>query len=99
MNFNVMKNYSLAGLLVCLVVGDTNLGPSDFQCPTGKTISPHPEKCEQYYTCYGGQPTYLWQCRDNLLFDLVYDGCNWPEQTYCGNRTRPDGSKLLIRKL
>ncbi|XP_057371454.1 probable chitinase 10 [Daphnia carinata] len=69
---------------------DINLGVSDFKCPTGHSIYPHPERCELYYTCYNTEPTYLWQCRSNLLFDLVYDGCNWPDQTYCGNRTRPD---------
>lgn len=73
---------------------DTNLGISDFQCPQGYSIYPHPQ-CNMYYTCYGGQPTYLWQCRDNLLFDLTYNGCNWPEQTYCGNRTRPGESTDL----
>jgi Chitin binding Peritrophin-A domain len=72
--------------------GDINLGVSDFKCPPGYVIYPHPQQCELYYTCYNTEPTYLWQCRSNLLFDLVYDGCNWPEQTYCGNRTRPDRS-------
>jgi len=72
--------------------GDINLGVSDFKCPPGYVIYPHPQQCELYYTCYNTEPTYLWQCRSNLLFDLVYDGCNWPEQTYCGNRTRPDQS-------
>lgn len=75
-----------------LVNADINLGVSDFQCPPGHSIYPHPQQCELYYTCYNTEPTYLWQCRSNLLFDLVYDGCNWPEQTYCGNRTRPDQS-------
>lgn len=70
---------------------DINLGVSDFKCPTGHSIYPHPQRCELYYTCYNTEPTYLWQCRSNLLFDLVYNGCNWPEQTYCGNRTRPGG--------
>lgn len=73
-------------------VRDTNLGVDpNFQCPVGSSIAPHPQRCDLYYTCYGGQPVYLWQCRDNLLYDLTYNGCNWPEQTYCGNRTVPGG--------
>lgn len=79
--------------------GDINLGVSDFKCPTGYTVYPHPQQCELYYTCYNTQPTYLYQCRGNLLFDLVYDGCNWPEQTYCGNRTRPDQTTDLTTKI
>lgn len=76
---------------------DINLGVSDFNCPTGHSIYPHPQRCELYYTCYNTEPTYLWQCRSNLLFDLVYNGCNWPEQTYCGNRTRPGDTATSIQ--
>ncbi|KAK4019904.1 hypothetical protein OUZ56_001905 [Daphnia magna] len=68
---------------------DINLGVSDFQCPPGYVIYPDIQ-CNRYYTCYGGQPTYLWQCNSDLLFDLVYNGCNWKEQVYCGDRIPPD---------
>lgn len=89
-SFNTSLFYCSLGSVGLVNAGDINLGVSDFKCPTGYTVYPHPQQCELYYTCYNTQPTYLYQCRGNLLFDLVYDGCNWPEQTYCGNRTRPD---------
>ena len=73
--------------------GDTNLGASDFKCPNGASIYPHPE-CDKYYTCYTGQSAFLWQCSNDLLFDLVYNGCNYPDQTYCGDRTRPNGNPI-----
>lgn len=67
---------------------DINLGESDFQCPPGYVTYPDTQ-CNRYYTCYGGQPTYLWQCNGDLLFDLVYYGCNWKEQVDCGDRVPP----------
>lgn len=72
--------------------GDVNLGiDQNFLCP-GYGVYPHPQYCELYYTCYYGEPTYLWHCNSNWLFDLTYNGCNFPEQTDCGNRVRPDAS-------
>lgn len=66
------------------------MGPVDFQCPEGLVIYPHETQCELYYMCGSGcVPTYLWQCGDNLLFDLVYNGCNLNDMVDCGNRTRP----------
>ncbi|XP_046650072.1 chitin-binding domain protein cbd-1-like isoform X2 [Daphnia pulicaria] len=67
---------------------DINLGESDFQCPTGYVVYPDTQ-CNRYYTCYGGQPTYLMQCEADLLFDLTYYGCNWKEQVDCGDRVPP----------
>jgi len=81
----------LPGSLIIGINGDTNLGASDFKCPNGATIYPHPE-CDKYYTCYTGQSAFLWQCSNDLLFDLVYNGCNYPYQTYCGDRTRPNSN-------
>lgn len=72
----------------CVEAGDINLGASDFKCPAGSSIYPSTD-CNKYYTCYGGEPVYLWQCRDDLLFDLTYNGCNFKEQTNCGNRVTP----------
>ena len=46
----------------------------------------------RYYTCYSGQSTYIYQCNGDLLFDLVYNGCNYAELTYCGDRVRPNGT-------
>jgi hypothetical protein len=34
----------------------------------------------------------LWQCYSNYLFDLTYSGCNYPEETICGDRQRPASS-------
>ena len=79
------------------VRGDTNLGVTDFKCPPGYSIYPAAD-CNKYYTCYGGQPVYLWQCRDNLLFDLTYNGCNYPEYTNCNNRFTTPNSGTIISK-
>jgi hypothetical protein len=72
---------------------DINLGESDFQCPTGYVVYPDTQ-CNRYYTCYGGQPTYLMQCEADLLFDLTYYGCNWKEQVDCGDRVPPGQGKV-----
>ena len=70
---------------------DIDLGEVDYNCPgTGALPA---QDCDKYYTCYEGTPVHLWQCRLDYLFDLRYDGCNFPEQVDCGNRTRPGGSK------
>ena len=59
---------------------DTDLGESDYQCPDGLFVAPHETQCELYYICAaGGTPTHLYQCRDDLLFDLTYYGCNLKE--------------------
>ncbi|XP_057371446.1 probable endochitinase [Daphnia carinata] len=70
--------------------GDIEIGPDPtFQCPPNTPIAPHPERCEQYYTCYPGAPATLWQCYSDYLFDLRYSGCNFPYDTDCGDRLRP----------
>lgn len=63
----------------------------DFNCP-GLGVWPHPVLCEQYYTCYYNEPTYLWRCSGNSLFDIAHYGCNYPELTDCGDRISPDDS-------
>lgn len=71
---------------------DINLGEvTDFVCP-GNGVYPA-DDCDQYYTCYENSPVYKWKCRSNFLFDLTYNGCNYPEQTECGDRNRPGGGK------
>ena len=71
---------------------DTNLGAVDnFTCP-GIGVYPA-DDCDKYYTCYENSPVYLYQCMNNLLFDLRYSGCNFAELTDCGNRTNPGLSK------
>ncbi|OXA45735.1 uncharacterized protein LOC110856804 [Folsomia candida] len=48
------------------------------------------EFCEYYHSCQNGVHAWI-KCQSNFLFDLRYMGCNYPEYTDCGNRTRPDG--------
>uniref|UniRef100_A0A0P5JHN6 Uncharacterized protein n=1 Tax=Daphnia magna TaxID=35525 RepID=A0A0P5JHN6_9CRUS len=69
---------------------DIDLGESNYQCPDGLFVAPHETQCELYYLCSaGGVPTHLYQCRDDLLFDLTYYGCNFKELTDCGDRLSP----------
>merc|ERR1712137_479859 len=73
---------------------DINLGEvTDFVCP-GNGVYPA-DDCDQYYTCYENSPVYKWKCRSNFLFDLTYNGCNYPEQTECGDRNRPGGAPTV----
>lgn len=76
-------------------LSDIDLGEvSDYQCP-GLGVFAH-TRCDQYYTCYENTPTHLWKCKLNYFFDLRYNGCNYPQYTYCGNRTLPeDGMNAL----
>ncbi|CAL8144543.1 unnamed protein product [Orchesella dallaii] len=67
-----------------------NTDASGFVCPGERGFYPHPENCELYYGCWDYIPTLV-QCPGQQLFDLRYHGCNWPELTDCGNRTRPEG--------
>lgn len=71
--------------------GDYIVGEDpNHRCQPGVPVEPHPEHCEWYYTCYANEPTYIWHCYSNYLFDLRYFGCNFPEQTDCGNRPKPN---------
>ena len=68
-----------------------------FNCP-GFGVFPHPTRCEWYYTCYFGDSVKLWACFSDWLFDLRYEGCNFPEETDCGDREKPGaGSKFTAR--
>ena len=72
---------------------DIDLGiPPGYTCP-GLGIFPHPE-CDKYITCYEGETARLWLCAFDYLFDLRYNGCNFPDLTDCGNRTRPGSKKF-----
>jgi len=62
--------------------------PIDFTCPSDG-VFPHAERCEYYWLCWAGEPELV-HCQLDYLFDLVYMGCNFPDQTNCGNRTRPE---------
>ncbi|CAG7718305.1 unnamed protein product [Allacma fusca] len=63
------------------------LGKGNYSC-TDNGAYPHEELCEYYYLCWEGQST-LCRCTDELLYDLEYDGCNYPELVECGDRVRP----------
>ena len=78
--------------------GDTIIEEnSPFDCP-GFGVFPHPTRCEWYYTCYFGDSVKLWACFSDWLFDLRYEGCNFPEETDCGDREKPGaGSKFTAR--
>ena len=66
------------------------MGVSDYQCPEGVFVAPHETQCELYYLCSAGDvPTHLYQCRDDLLYELQYNGCNFKELVDCGNRLPP----------
>jgi len=76
--------------------GDINLGEDPiFKCPETNGVFPHPTNCELYYQCWENTVTTLWQCRENYLFDLTYNGCNFPQLTDCGERVPPGQGKLL----
>ena len=85
------KNDKKGKILATVDNGDTFLGRSNFQCPNGTPIYLHSE-CDKYYTCHPGQQSYFWQCSYDWVFDLVYNGCNYPELTSCGDRSRPINS-------
>ena len=70
---------------------DIDMGEVEYDCP-GYGVFPH-EECDKYYTCYENTPTHLWKCRLDYMFDLRYSGCNFPQDTDCGDRPRPGNSK------
>jgi len=46
---------------------------------------PDPYNCRKYWHCYGGEGEHF-TCPDDQLFDLVYEGCNFPDEVECGDR-------------
>lgn len=68
----------------------TPLPNSTFECPANG-VFPHAEKCEYYWNCFEGD-ALLVHCELDFLFDLKYNGCNFPDLTDCGDRERPIGS-------
>ena len=57
---------------------------------TGPGYWPDPFNCRRYWQCdvTGAATHHL--CEDNMMYDLVYDGCNYEEQTACGDRPKCD---------
>ena len=73
----------------------TDLPPGNFTCPTPGGAFPHERFCEYYYECEAYVPT-LMKCQADYLFDLRYNGCNFPDLTDCGDRERPEGYPTTI---
>jgi len=46
---------------------------------------PDPYNCRKFWHCYGGVGQH-YACRTDMLFDLRYNGCNYDDQTDCGDR-------------
>ena len=46
---------------------------------------PDKYNCRKYWHCYHGEGEHL-LCQDNFLFNLAYDGCDYPEEVDCGDR-------------
>jgi hypothetical protein len=68
-------------------LGQEIIGPIDYDCPENG-VFPDLESCERYIACWDGHAD-LWRCTDEMLFDLVYNGCNYAEYTHCDSRPRP----------
>ena len=92
--FSLLKPNGYAGVRG---EGDIDLGPvTGFTCPNGEIVSANPDRCDQYFTCYFGEPVHLWQCFSDYLFDMNYYGCNFPQNVNCGDRPKPDGSNIRL---
>merc|ERR1711988_1842984 len=46
---------------------------------------PDPYNCRKFWHCFGGVGQH-YACRTDMLFDLRYNGCNYADQTNCGDR-------------
>jgi len=58
-------------------------------------VFPHAVKCEYYWSCYEGDATLV-HCELDYLFDLRYNGCNFPQYVDCGERERPEGAASTV---
>jgi len=68
--------------------GQEIIGPIDWEC-VGNGAWPYPDDCGKYVVCWELDQPMLGQCTDNMLFDLVYHGCNYAQYVDCGTRPRP----------
>jgi hypothetical protein len=69
------------------VRGQECLESANYTCPENGAF-PHETLCEYYYDCWEGDAT-LCRCTEGYLFDLTYNGCNFPEYVDCGSRINP----------
>jgi len=51
----------------------------------GDGFWPDPFNCRKYWHCYHGEGEHF-ICQDDFLFNLEYDGCDYPEYVNCGDR-------------
>lgn len=72
------------------------LSSSIIVCPpegTEVTVYPDPEDCASYYECDNGILIHS-TCPEGLVFNPVYETCDWDYNTDCGDRPvsghRPD---------
>ena len=55
----------------------------------------------KFWHCYGGVGQH-YACRTDMLFDLRYNGCNYADQTDCGDRWFKDiirVKQILVERL
>lgn len=53
-----------------------------------------PERCDEYITCSMKKPTSH-KCPMNMLFNTVTKTCAIPALVNCGDRVKPDHSKMF----
>ncbi|CAL8113106.1 unnamed protein product [Orchesella dallaii] len=73
----------------------TTPAPNDTFVCTNDGVFPHAIRCEYYWSCYAGDATLV-HCELDYLYDLRYNGCNFPEYVDCGERERPEGSPSTV---
>lgn len=83
------KFFLIIPLLSKDIKTDTDLGVSNHTCSPNVYVEPHEERCEWYYLCGEGSQTHLYQCADDLLYEIKMNGCNLNWLVDCGTRTRP----------
>jgi len=69
-------------------------GDYEFECPSAGGAFPHDIYCEKYFICVNNEATEK-TCPEGQLYDLKYDGCNFAELVYCGDRLRPNGTVTM----
>lgn len=64
-------------------IGSTTANPSVPNDCALEGMFPNPDFCDKYYICTPDGQKYEFSCPDGLLFDPVYNYCNWPDQVNC----------------
>ncbi|XP_046974924.1 uncharacterized protein LOC124541125 [Vanessa cardui] len=66
--------------------------PNTLECdPRGQIflLLPHFTDCSKFFMCAHGEEVEF-TCSGGLIFDFVLQTCNWPRNTKCNLRTRPE---------